>query len=85
MYSLYQILRVHKDTLANFSAFPFISFKGKDLIGKYSFLVGKLKEEFLIELITENYSRFADFFAQILILKFENMPINVGRFRSNLC
>ena len=85
MYSLYQILRVHKETLASFSAFPFISFKGKDLIGKYSLLVGKLKEEFLIELITENYNRFADFFTQILFFKFENMPVNAGRFRSNLC
>jgi len=82
---LYQILRVHKETFDYFSAFLFISFKGKDLIGKYSFLVGKLKEEFLIELIPENDRRFTDFFTQILILKFENMPINVGRFRSNLC
>jgi len=59
---LYQILRVHKETFDYFSAFLFISFKGKDLIGKYSFLVGKLKEEFLLELFPKNYRRFADFY-----------------------
>jgi len=51
---LYQILRVHEETFDYFSAFLIISFKGKDLIGKYSFLVGKLKEEFLMELFTKN-------------------------------
>jgi len=59
---LYQILRVHKETFDYFFAFLFISFKGKDLIGKYSFLVGKLKEEISVELFAENYRRFADFF-----------------------